>query len=70
MSSFLKYLSSDFLYQLKIDSLIFTSEYLAIWASQVALVVKNPPTSVGDIRYAASIPGSGRSLGGGHGNLL
>ena len=33
-------------------------------------VVKNPPASVGDIRAAGSIPGSGRSPGGGHGNPL
>ena len=26
------------------------------WASQVALVVKNPPASAGDIRHAGSIP--------------
>ena len=38
--------------------------------SQVALVVKNPPASAGDIRDAGSIPGSGRSRGGGHGNPL
>ena len=31
------------------------------WASQVELVVKNPPANAGDIRYAGSIPGSGRS---------
>ena len=37
-------------------------------ASQVALVVKNPPGSVGDIRDVDSIPGLGRSPGGGHGN--
>ena len=37
-------------------------------ASQVALVVKNPPTSAGDIRDSSSIPESGRSPGGGHGN--
>ena len=37
-------------------------------ASQVALVVKNPPAKAGDIRDACSIPGSGRSSGGGHGN--
>ena len=30
-------------------------------ASQVALVVKNPPANVGDIRDAGLIPGSGRS---------
>ena len=39
-------------------------------ASQVALVVKNPPANAGDIRDAGSIPGSGRSPGGGHGNPL
>ena len=39
-----------------------------LWASQVALVVKNPPTSAGDIRDANLIPGSGRCPGGGHKN--
>ena len=34
------------------------------------LVVKNPPVKAGDIRDAGSIPGSGRSPGGGHGNPL
>ena len=38
------------------------------WASQVAVVVKNPPANTGDIGEAGSIPGSGRSPGGGHGN--
>jgi len=37
-------------------------------ASQVALVVKNPSASAGDISYTGSIPGLGRSPGGGHGN--
>ena len=41
-----------------------------IWASQVALVVKNPPASAGDLRDVGSIPGLGRSPGGGHGNPL
>ena len=31
-------------------------------------VVKNPPANAGDIRDTVSIPGSGRSPGGGHGN--
>ena len=31
---------------------------------------KNPPANVGDVRYPGSIPGSGRSLGEGNGNLL
>ena len=39
-------------------------------ASQVAPVVKNPPANAVDTRDAGSIPGLGRSLGGGHGNLL
>ena len=39
-------------------------------ASQVALVVKNLPASAGDMRAMGSIPGSGRSPGGGHGNML
>ena len=32
--------------------------------------VKNPPANAGDVRPVGSIPGSGRSLGGGHGNPL
>ena len=38
--------------------------------SQVALMVKNPPADAGDIRDTGSIPGSGRSSGGGYGNPL
>ena len=34
------------------------------------LVVKTPPTSAGDKTDTGSIPGSGRSPGGGNGNLL
>ena len=37
---------------------------------QVALVVQNPLANVGDIRDVGSMPGSGRSLGEGHGNPL
>ena len=33
-------------------------------------MVKNPPANAGDIRDAGSIPGSGRSPGGGHGHPL
>ena len=43
------------------------------WASQVALVVKNPPANpedAGDARDTGWIPGSGRSFGGGNGNPL
>ena len=37
-------------------------------ASQVVLVVKNLPASAGNVRDESSVPGSGRSPGGGHGN--
>ena len=40
------------------------------WASQVAVVVKNPPPKAGDVRDMGLIPGSGRSPGGRHGNPL
>ena len=33
-------------------------------------MVKDLPASAGDIRDAGSVPGLGRSLGGGHGNPL
>jgi len=39
-------------------------------ASQVALVVKNPPANAGDIRDTGLILGSGRFLGVGNGNPL
>ena len=54
---------------LKIICLTHNNKYWLI-ASQVALVVKNLPASVGDIRDAVSIPGSGRCRGEGHGNPL
>ena len=38
--------------------------------TQVLLVVRNPPANAGELRDAGSIPGSGRSPGGGHGNPL
>ena len=40
------------------------------WASQVVLVVKNPPAKAGDVRDTGSIPGSGRSPGVANGNPL
>ena len=39
-------------------------------ASQVALLVKNLPADAGNLRDSGSIPGLGRSPGGGHGNPL
>ena len=53
------------------DSAVCMCVYIYIyllWASQVALVVKNQPANTGDIREMGSIPASGRSPGGGHGN--
>ena len=54
------------------SSLTFVDKcYMAsMWASQVAPVVKNTPAHAEDIRDAGSIPGSGRSPGGGYGNPL
>ena len=51
------------------EELGFRSKSLGLWASQVALVVKNPPANGGDIRDVGSIPGLGRSPGG-HGSPL
>ena len=45
-----------------------TPEWLS--TAQVAVVVKNPPASAGDIRDLGSIPGLGRSPRGENGNLL
>ena len=39
-------------------------------ASQVELVLKNLPANAGDARDVDSIPGLGRSPGGGHSNPL
>ena len=44
------------------------NRYVDVGASQLALVVKNPPARAGDIR--GLIFDSGRSPGGGHGNPL
>jgi len=43
---------------------------VVLGASQVALAVENPRANAGDMREASSIPGSGRSPGGGHGHPL
>ena len=37
----------------------------ALWASQLALVIKNPSTNEGDIRDVGSIPDLGRAPGKG-----
>ena len=36
----------------------------------MVLVVKNPPANARDVKGAASVPGLGRSPGGGQGNPL
>ena len=45
-----------------------TCIYLLVF--HVALMVRNPPANARDLRDAGSIPESGGSPGGGHGNLL
>ena len=49
---------------------IIALEYnrISMWASQVVLVVKNPPAYAGDMRDVGSIPGLGISPGEGNGN--
>ena len=46
------------------------SPYADNRASQVVLVVKKAPANAGDVRDTGSIPGLGRSPGGGDGNPL
>ena len=48
----------------------FGTEQGVLGASQVVLLVKNPPANAGDIRDRSSIPGSGRSHVGGKGSPL
>ena len=51
-----------------IEIYIHIHTYIHTRASQVVLVVQNLPANAGDVRYAGSIPGSGRSPGEGNGN--
>ena len=44
--------------------------YTHTQASQVTYMLENPPANGGNIRYVGSVPESGSSLGGGHGNPL
>ena len=51
--------------------ILFLCTYLFwIWASQLVLVVKNPPANARDIRDGGLIPVLGRSPGGGQDNPL
>ena len=45
-------------------------KYENTWASQVVLVIKNPPANKREARDPGFIPGSGRSLGKGNGNTF
>ena len=54
----------------KVGFFILDYSELIMKASQVVLLVKNPPASTGDVRDAGLISGSGSSPGGGHGNPL
>ena len=49
---------------------IFRSTIVHVGRIRTEVVVKNPSANAGDIRDMGSIPGSGRSPGGGHGNPL
>ena len=67
------YLTSFQMKHVLLYLLTLNATYLKTGASQVALVVKNLPASVGDTRDMGLIPGSGRSPGGGmatHSSIL
>ena len=53
-----------------IQTMEYCSELRRNGASQVVLVVKNPPANAGGIREVGSVSGWGRSPGGGNGNSL
>ena len=55
---------------LDVESRLFSLIPYSFRASRVVLVVKNLAANEEDIRDAVSMPGSGRSPGGKHGNPL
>ena len=66
-------LQAAFLLLPSLPVLLFMKMQALLWASQVALEVKNLPTNAGDIRDVGAtslIPGLGRSPGVGNGNLF
>ena len=67
---FLFYIGLYWTFNVVLIQVWFSYTDTCIWASQVALVVKNPPANAGDSRDVSLVPGSRRSLGGGHGNPL
>ena len=48
------------------EYLPFNKHSFAIRASQVVVVVKNPPANAENVRNVGSVPKLGRSPGGGH----
>ena len=52
----------------------FSVHHKNVWlfrgASQVVLMIKNPPANAGDIGYLGSVPGLGRSPGEANGKSL
>ena len=52
------------------DWIIFHIVCVCVGASRLVLVVKNPPANAGKLEDPGSLPGSGRSPWGGHGNPL
>ena len=57
-------------YQITLMYAVNVTWMLDVWASQVALVVKNLPADAGDTRDMGSIPGLGRSPEVGNNNPL
>ena len=70
--SICKFIEAMRLLQFNILSILNTDRDILFWSYcfQVALVVKTPPANAGDTEDVGSIPRSGRSPGGGHGNPL
>ena len=56
--------------RLEITKPVYKRPYELNWASQVALVERTCLPMQETLRHMSSIPGSGRSPGGGHGNSL
>ena len=52
------------------DGKLFEESKHVFRAFQVVLVIKNTPANARDVREPDLIPGSGISIGGGHGNPL
>ena len=51
-------------------NVFISTTIFSLWASQVAIVVNNPPGNAGHVRDEGSIPGLGRSPDEGNGNPL